>query len=156
MPKELSPPIQKLKAWRAANGFSQSHAVRVLQDAGLPIKLSTLQQWEIGRSAPYPVTAAALETFLATQSRRADTADISRKRRIVPIIAKLKAWRASNSLSQSQAVRILVAAGLPVKLRTLQTWESESHAPHHLAAVALNRFLDEYPTPPFPDRPLTD
>jgi len=37
-----------------------------------------------------------------------------------PIVIRLKAWRSLNDLSQSQAVRILVEAGLPVALTTLQ------------------------------------
>ena len=50
--KALHPVIVKLKAWRALHGLSQSQAVRVLVDAGLPIKIGTLQQWERERAPP--------------------------------------------------------------------------------------------------------
>ena len=68
-PTPLSPLIEKLKAWRIAKNLSQSEAVRVLATAGLPIAVSTLQQWEIGRRSPQSVTAAAPERFLAQQEK---------------------------------------------------------------------------------------
>src|SRR5260221_13758979 len=61
----LSPLIVRFKAWRTAQGLRQSKAASALVDAGLPIALRTLQQWEIGRRSPQSVTAAALERFLA-------------------------------------------------------------------------------------------
>src|SRR5215469_3879917 len=119
-PSRLSPLIEKLKAWRQARHLSQSKAARILGDAGLPIALATLQQWEIGRRSPQSVTAAALERFLAEQER---SSLAPAQKMIAPVVARLKDWRKANNLSQSQAVEILLAAGLPVRIRTLQEWE---------------------------------
>ena len=135
--------IDRFKAWRTAKGLSQAKAAQALAEAGLPIALRTLQQWEIGRRSPHAVTAAALEKFLAEQERSSTTRP---QKTIAPIIERLKAWREANNLSQSQAVQILVAAGLPVKLRTLQDWEVGRRSPHALSATALDRFLDQHPT----------
>jgi transcriptional regulator with XRE-family HTH domain len=64
MKRSIAPVIERLKAWRERNNLSQSQAVEVLQSAGLPAKLKTLQAWESGRNSPQPITAAALERFL--------------------------------------------------------------------------------------------
>jgi DNA-binding transcriptional regulator YiaG len=64
MPKDVPAVIQDLRRWRKANNLSQSQAVRVLLEAGLPVKLRTLQDWEIGRRSPHPLSAAALIRFL--------------------------------------------------------------------------------------------
>jgi transcriptional regulator with XRE-family HTH domain len=142
-PSRLSPLIERLKAWRLAKDLIQSQATRVLTDAGLPIALTTLQQWEIGRRSPQSVTAAALERFLAEQEK----SSTSRSQKITaPVIERLRAWREANSLSQSETIRILVAGGLPAKLRTLQDWESGRHSPQPITAAALERFLDQHPT----------
>jgi DNA-binding transcriptional regulator YiaG len=142
-PSHLPPVIRKLKAWRAANNLSQNQAVRALVDAGLPVKLSTLQQWEIARSSPHSVTAAALERFLSNQKK----AEVSAAQKTVaPVMLRLKAWRDANGLSQAQAVHVLVAAGLPAKVRTLQDWEIGRRSPRAITAAALERFLDEHPT----------
>jgi DNA-binding transcriptional regulator YiaG len=142
-PSRLSPLIEKLKAWRQARDFSQSEAARALADAGLPIAVTTLQQWEIGRRTPQSVTAAALGRFLAEEEK----SSLARAQKaIAPVIARLKAWRQANNLSQSQAVEILIAAGLPVRVRTLQDWEIGRRSPRALSASALGRFLDEHPT----------
>jgi DNA-binding transcriptional regulator YiaG len=142
-PSRLTPLIEKLKAWRQARDFSQSEAARVLADAGLPIAVTTLQQWEIGRRAPQSVTAAALGRFLSEQEK---SSLVRAPKTIAPVIARLKAWRQANSLSQAQAVKILLAAGLPVRVRTLQDWEVGRRSPRALSASALSRFLDEHPT----------
>ena len=142
-PSQLSPVIRKLKAWRAANNLSQSQAVRTLVEAGLPVKLSTLQQWEIARSSPHAVTAAALDKFLSEQKRSEVSFD---KKTVAPVIRRLKAWREGNKLSQAQTVAALVAAGLPAKIRTLQHWEIGRRSPQAITAAALERFLDEHPT----------
>jgi transcriptional regulator with XRE-family HTH domain len=142
-PLQLSPVIRRLKAWRAANNLSQSQAVRTLLKAGLPVKLSTLRQWEIARSSPHPVTAAALDKFLSEQKRSELS---SEKKTVTPVIRRLKAWREGNNLSQAQTVAVLVAAGLPAKIRTLQHWEIGRRSPRAITAAALERFLDEHPT----------
>jgi DNA-binding transcriptional regulator YiaG len=141
-PLQLSPVIRKLKAWREASDLSQSQAVRTLVGAGLPVKLGTLQQWEIARSSPHPVTAAALERFLSGQ-KKLDGLPVNKS--VAPVILRLKAWRERNDLSQNQAVAVLIAAGLPAKLRTLQHWEIGRRSPRAITAAALERFLDEHP-----------
>src|SRR6516162_8304337 len=98
-PSRLSPLIEKLKAWRQARDLSQSEAARALADAGLPIAITTLQQWEIGRRAPQSVTAAALGRFLAEQEK---TSLANAQKTVAPVIARLRAWRHANNLSQSQ------------------------------------------------------
>lgn len=146
-PSRLPPAIEKLKAWRTRQGFSQAKAARILAAAGLPVAVTTLQQWEIGRHAPHAVTAAAVENFLDHQDRSSTARS---HKTIAPVIERLKAWREANSLSQSEAVRVLIAARLPAKLRTLQDWETGRHSPHPITAAALERFLDQNPaiTPP--------
>ena len=139
--KPLHPVIKKLKAWRTTRGFSQSQAILALVDGGLPIKLGTLQQWERARSAPQPVTAAALERFLSEQHETS----VSQKTP-APIILRLKAWREANNLSQTEAVGTLVSAGVPAKLPTLQQWESGRRSPPAITTAALERFLAEHPS----------
>src|SRR5258708_32697199 len=96
-PPRLSPLIERLKAWRTAKDLSQSKAASSLADAGLPIALRTLQQWEIGRRSPQSVTAAALERFLAEQGKfskaRVGKTD-------APVIERIKIWRNTKHLCQ--------------------------------------------------------
>jgi len=136
------PVIRKLKAWRGARGFSQSQAAKALVQAGIPVAITTLQQWEIARSFPRPLMAAALERFLIDQEKVPPS---SMKRSIAPVIERLKSWREANNLSQSQAVEVLQSSGLPAKLKTLQAWESGRNSPQPITAAALERFLDERP-----------
>jgi transcriptional regulator with XRE-family HTH domain len=138
--KPLHPVIIKLKAWRTAEGLSQSQAVRALVDDGLPVKLGTLQQWERARSSPQAVTAAALERFLSEQLE----ASVS-QRSPASIILRLRAWREANDLSQAEAVRILSSAGVPAKLSTLRQWETGRRSPAAITTAALQRFLEEHP-----------
>jgi transcriptional regulator with XRE-family HTH domain len=134
------PVIKKLKAWRGARGFSQSQATNALVQAGVPVALTTLQQWEIARSFPRPLMVTALERFLADEEKVPPS---SVKRSIAPVIGRLKAWRERNKISQAQAVKLLQSAGLPARLKTLQAWESGRNSPHSITAVAIERFLDE-------------
>src|SRR6516162_121309 len=128
--KAPHPIVIRLKAWRSLNDLSQSQAVRILVEAGLPVALTTLQQWEIARSSPRPLMVAALARFLAEQEKLPNT---SGQRTVAPVIERLKAWREANHLSQSQTVHVLLAAGLPAKLRTLQDWETGRRSPRGLA-----------------------
>jgi len=137
MPKKVSRAVDKLRAWRTARDLSQRQAVNVLSDAGLPIKLTTLQKWEIGRSAPHPVTATAIERFLSEQDRRTQE-----RRAPTPVVLRLKEWRDQNNLTQAEAVERLIAAGVPIKLQTLQQWESGRRHPSAITEVALTGFLD--------------
>ena len=150
--KAPHPIVIRLKAWRSLNDLSQSQAVRILVEAGLPVALTTLQQWEIARSSPRPLMVTALARFLVEQEKLSKT---SRQKTIAPVIERLKAWREANHLSQSQAVEVLVAAGLPAKLRTLQDWETGRRSPRGLSTSALERFLNEHSggiTHPFSNR----
>jgi DNA-binding transcriptional regulator YiaG len=63
MPEPL-PLIISLKRWREANGFSQSEAVRVLNQTGIAVTLDSLQNWESGRRNPRASVALALADFL--------------------------------------------------------------------------------------------
>src|SRR5271165_4806062 len=143
--KPPHPVVTRLKAWRVLNNLSQSKAVRILVEAGLPVALTTLQQWEIARSSPRPLMVAALARFLVGQEKLSPNEP---KKPVAPVIESLKAWRKANNLSQSQAVEALVAAGLPAKLKTLQGWESGRHSPQPIAAAALARFLDQHSAHP--------
>jgi DNA-binding transcriptional regulator YiaG len=69
MKRSIAPVIERLKAWRERNNISQAQAVNLLQLAGLPARLKTLQAWESGRNSPQAITAAAIERFLEEQGR---------------------------------------------------------------------------------------
>lgn len=137
------PVVRKLKAWRGARGFSQSQAAHALVQAGVPVAVTTLQQWEIARSFPRPLMVTALERFLADQEKVSPS---SMKRSIAPVIERLKGWRERNKISQAQAVKLLQSAGLPARLKTLQAWESGRNSPQSITAAAIERFLDERPS----------
>jgi DNA-binding transcriptional regulator YiaG len=149
MPRDLSPVIHQLIRWRTANNLSQSEAVRILANAGLPVKLGTLQHWEIGHRSPHPVTAGALSRFLEEHPRfrppRSRDKGEEIPKILPPVIQQLMRWRKANRLSQAQAAHVLVDAGLPVSVRTLQSWEIGRRAPQPLSAAALGRFLEEHP-----------
>src|SRR5215469_16388550 len=65
---------------------------------------------------------------------------------MVDVIAKLKAWRTANKLSQRQAVEVMNARDVPVRLRTFQAWEVRARYPEVFTARALEAFLSQYPT----------
>ena len=130
--------VQRIKAWRTARALSQSQAVRAMTEGGVPIKLRTLQQWEIGTRSPHSVTAAAIERFLAEEEKESPP-----PRAPASIIVRLKRWREENNFTRAQAVEVLANAGLPVKLNTLQRWETGERHPSALAAKALQNFLDQ-------------
>jgi DNA-binding transcriptional regulator YiaG len=54
MPQKPLPLIISLKDWREQNGFSQSDAVKVLNNTGIPVTLDSLQNWESGRRSLKP------------------------------------------------------------------------------------------------------
>jgi transcriptional regulator with XRE-family HTH domain len=62
------------------------------------------------------------------------------------LIAKLKAWRKANSLSQRQATIVMHEHGLPITITGLQKWEGGFRSPGRFAAKAIEEFLDEHPT----------
>src|SRR5258708_25218472 len=104
------PVIRKLKAWRGARGFSQSQALRALVQAGIPVALTTLQQWEIARSFPRPLMAAALERFLVAQEK---VPPLPVERSIAPVIERLKACRGGKDFSGATQADELFAAAVP-------------------------------------------
>jgi len=63
----------------------------------------------------------------------------------LPLIISLKHWREQNSFSQSDAVRVLKKAGIPVTLDSLQNWESGRRNPRAELALALADFLRQDP-----------
>jgi DNA-binding transcriptional regulator YiaG len=67
-------------------------------------------------------------------------------RELLPVVLRLKAWRAQNDISQAEAAELLSRRGLPVRLRTLQAWEAGRSAPNAFAARAISEFLDKHPT----------
>src|ERR1700722_16493073 len=64
MPQKPLPLIISLKRWRGQNGLSQSDAVKVLNNTGIPVTLDSLQNWESGRRNPRAELALALADFL--------------------------------------------------------------------------------------------
>jgi transcriptional regulator with XRE-family HTH domain len=64
MPQKPLPTFISLKRWREQNGFSQSDAVKVLNNSGIPVTLDSLQNWESGRRNPRTDIALALADFL--------------------------------------------------------------------------------------------
>jgi transcriptional regulator with XRE-family HTH domain len=64
MPQKPLPLIISLKSWREQNGFSQSDAVKVLNNAGIPVTPDSLQNWESGPRSPRAELALALADFL--------------------------------------------------------------------------------------------
>src|SRR5260221_5125906 len=116
-PGRLSPLIERLKAWRTSNNLSQAQAVKILVGEGLPIALTTLQQWEIVRRSPQPVAVAALERFLARQEK----SSLSRAQKtITPVIERLKAWREVTKLNPSEILEAPRSAGVPGQLHAPQ------------------------------------
>jgi DNA-binding transcriptional regulator YiaG len=65
---------------------------------------------------------------------------------LLPVVLRLKAWRAQNDISQAEAAELLGRRGLPIRLRTLQAREAGRSAPNRFAVVALIQFLDKHPT----------
>jgi transcriptional regulator with XRE-family HTH domain len=66
MPKKLKYPdiVNRLKAWREANGLSQRGACEVMAKRDFPLKISTLRTWEQEINSPGHFAAKALHAFL--------------------------------------------------------------------------------------------
>ena len=62
------------------------------------------------------------------------------------VVARLKAWRTKNNLSQRQAVMVLQANGFKLSTGAIQKWEGGFLAPGRMATLALTYFLNEHPT----------
>jgi DNA-binding transcriptional regulator YiaG len=65
---------------------------------------------------------------------------------LLPVVLRLKTWRAQNDISQAEAAELLCRRGLPIRLRTLQAWEAGRSAPNRFAVIALTEFLEKHPT----------
>ena len=65
---------------------------------------------------------------------------------LLPVVLRLKTWRAQNDISQAEAAELLCRRGLPIRLRTLQSWEAGRSAPNRFAVIALTEFLEKHPT----------
>ena len=83
----------------------------------------------------------ALARFITEQEKLSTK---SKQKTVAPVVERLKAWRQADGLSQSQTVDVLIAAGLPAKLRTLQDWETGRRSPRGLSTSALERFLEDH------------
>src|SRR5215469_1235924 len=57
------------------------------------------------------------------------------------LVKRLKDWRGKNGLSQRQAAEVMMARGVPVMARTLQSWEAGDRRPGPMAAKLLEAFL---------------
>jgi hypothetical protein len=67
------------------------------------------------------------------------------------VIKRLKKWRQKNSLSQRQAVAIMIEHVLPMELPekgsfTYQKWEGVFVKPNKFAIDALIKFIEAHPT----------
>ena len=69
------------------------------------------------------------------------------------LVKRLKAWRKENGLSQRQAADVMVRSGVPVTVRTLQSWEIGDRRPVPMAAKLLETFLASVPKVKEKDRP---
>jgi len=126
--------------------------MHVLNDARQwhSLRMMAQQRALLGHRSPHSVTAAALSRFLEEhqhirgQSSRDKAEEIPKN--LAPVIQQLIRWRKANRLSQAQAAHVLVNAGLPVSVRTLQSWETGRRSPQPLSAAALARFLEEHPS----------
>src|SRR5262252_9058902 len=70
------------------------------------------------------------------------------------LVKRLKDWRGKNGLSQRQAAEIMMARGVPVMARTLQSWEVGDRSPGPMAAKLLEVFLAANRTIEGADRPV--
>ena len=66
----------------------------------------------------------------------------------LPLIISLKRRRGQNSFSQSDAVKVLTKAGIPVTLDSVQNWETGRRRPRAELALTLADFLRQDPTAP--------
>ena len=64
-----------------------------------------------------------------------------RSPQILALIKNLTTWRETQGLSQSQAVKALNSAGVPVTLDSLQNWEIGRYIPNAETALALHTFF---------------
>jgi transcriptional regulator with XRE-family HTH domain len=61
---EVAEIVKRLRGWRVRNGYSQRVATEALGRHGLPVSITTLQQWESGRRRPGKLAGGLLEKFL--------------------------------------------------------------------------------------------
>jgi len=96
---------------------------------------------------PAPIRESAEQKLTYEISPSAPREPVQKRPKELPaLVIRLKAWRAQNDISQAEAAELLRERGLPVRLRTLQEWESGRAAPNPFASLALSEFLDKHPT----------
>ena len=57
--------VKRLRAWRKKNQLSQRGLVEVMESRGVPIDITTVQQWEQGRHWPSGLAGRLVLDFLA-------------------------------------------------------------------------------------------
>ena len=48
---------------------------------------------------------------------------------LLPVVLRLKAWRAQNDISQAEAAELLCRRGLPIRLRTFKAGKPAAPRP---------------------------
>ena len=96
-------------------------------------------------SSPPPEPVEQRVTYEITPSPAREPVR-KRPKELPDLVVRLKAWRAQNDISQAEAAELLRGGGLPIRLRTLQEWESGRAAPNPFAALALTEYLEKHPT----------
>jgi DNA-binding transcriptional regulator YiaG len=66
---KLDQAVEELKSWRLENKLSQAQAVRIFHEAGIPVSLRSLQNWEIGHRTPTALAAHTLREFIKKHPR---------------------------------------------------------------------------------------
>jgi DNA-binding transcriptional regulator YiaG len=94
--------------------------------------------------SPPPEPVKQRVTYETTPSQAREPVR-KRPKLLSDLVVRLKAWRAENDISQAEAAELLRGGGLPIRLRTLQEWESGRAAPNPFASLALTEFLDKHP-----------
>ncbi len=94
-PSRLSPLIVRFKAWRTAQGLSQSKAASALADAGLPIALARAER------AIAPVIARLMEWRRANGLSQAQAVGVLCAAGLPAKIKTLQAWEIGRNSPQS-------------------------------------------------------
>lgn len=81
---------------------------------------------------------------LATTALFCNDASYIPQKELLSVIQQLKRWREANNLSQSQAVRVLVEAGIKVTLDSLQAWEIGRWSPRANIALTLAEYFKKH------------
>ena len=71
--------------------------------------------------------------------------DSAKAAKISEVIARLRAWRRENALSQAAAVAVMQSLGFDIKQTTLEKWEIGALLPGRFTVQVLESFLDKHP-----------